>query len=194
MHRLLWPNSIYDSSDSFTDLLVVIGSASRMKLKLRSYVNIEHKLDDFLVIGIKSLLLIWGLMLLASWTWKVILPGTSATLPQIEDAKSDIIESILASHWFGNNGSSARYAPINFKLVGVLTPTASKPGFAILKMADGKQRIALLKEEVAPGTKLEILGANYIEVGQAGNLTRIMLENGMSSKSTPVLITPNVIR
>ena len=160
-----------------------------MKLKLKSYVNIEHKLDDLLVMGIKTFLLIWGLMLLASWTWKVILPSTPAAIPQIEDAKGDITESILASHWFGNNGSTESYAPINFKLVGLLSPTATKSGFAILKMADGKQRMALLKEEIVPGIKLESLGTNYIEVGQSGNLTKIKLENRIPSKATPIPIT-----
>jgi len=162
-----------------------------MKLKLRSYVNIEHKLDDLLVIGIKALLLVWGLMLLASWTWKVILPSTPASIPPIEEAKTDIKVSILASHWFSHNGAAVSDAPIDFKLIGVLTPSASKPGFAILKMADGKQRVVLLNEEIAPGVKLKSLGANYIEVGQSANLKKIMLEKSQPKQAQTILNNPN---
>jgi len=161
-----------------------------MKLKLKSYVNVERHLDDLLVNISKGLLTIWGLMLLASWIWKVILPGPFAAMPQIEVAKTDLSELILASQWFGHKGSPIPTAAINFKLVGVFSPTAAKPGFAILKMADGKQRVALLNAEILPGIKLETLGANYIEVGQTGRLTKILLENRMASQPSAVAISP----
>jgi len=159
-----------------------------MKLKLKSYVNVERQLDDLLVTIIKGLLIIWGLMLLASWSWKVLLPRPTGAIPQIEVAKTELSERILNSHWFGRNGSPISTAAINFKLVGVFSPTAGKPGFAILKMADGKQRVALLNKEILPGIKLETLGANYIEVGQTGQLTKILLENRMPSQPSTIAI------
>ncbi len=155
-----------------------------MKLKLRAYVNVKHQLHDQLELVIRVLLVIWGLMLLASWTWKVILPTPPAAMPTIQLGKNDLTESILVSHWFGNKGSSTTFTEVNFKLVGTFSPTASKGGFAIIKMPDGKQRVVLLKEEILPGMKLESLGADYIEVLQDGNLTKILLENRKAS-ATP---------
>jgi len=156
-----------------------------MKLKLRAYVNVKHQLHDQLELVMRVLLVIWGLMLLASWTWKVILPRPPAAMPTIQLGKNDLTESILVSHWFGNKGSSTTFTEVNFKLVGTFSPNASKGGFAIIKMADGKQRVVLLKEEILPGMKLESLGADYIEVLQDGNLTKILLENRKAS-ATPV--------
>jgi len=106
-------------------------------------------------------------------------------MPTIQLGKNDLTESILVSHWFGNKGSSTTFTEVNFKLVGTFSPTASKGGFAIIKMPDGKQRVVLLKEEILPGMKLESLGADYIEVLQDGNLTKILLENRKAS-ATPV--------
>ena len=148
-----------------------------MKFKLRSYVNVKHKLDDQLEIVMRVLLVCWGLMLLASWTWKVILPRSPSAMPPIEVSKNDLVERILESHWFGNDGSPTTFTELNFKLVGTFSPTASKGGFAIIKMPNGKQRLVLLKEEIVPGMKLETLGADYIEVRQSGSLTKILLEN-----------------
>jgi hypothetical protein len=154
-----------------------------MKVKLRSYVNVKHQLHDQLEMAMRVLLVIWGLMLLASWTWELILPRPPSAMPTIELGKNDLTESILVSHWFGNKGSSTTFAEVNFKLVGTFSPTASKGGFAIIKMPDGKQRVVLLKQEIVPGMKLETLGADYIGVLQAGKLTKILLEN----RKTPAI-------
>jgi len=155
-----------------------------MNKKLRSYVNFKYKLDDQLIIGIKVLLILWGLSLLASWSWKVILPRPAAAPLEQKVAKNDLTQTIIESHWFGNNGVRASSAPINFKLMGVFMPTNEKGGFAILKMSDGKQRIVFLKEEIVPGIKFQSLGVNYIEVDQAGTSKKIFLENRMSYKAS----------
>jgi hypothetical protein len=155
-----------------------------MNKKLRSYVNFKYKLDDQLIIGIKVLLVLWGLTLLASWTWKVILPIPTAFPLEQKLAKNDLTNTIIESRWFGNNGTRASSATINFKLMGVFMPTNAKGGFAILKMSDGKQRVVFLKDEIVPGIKFQSLGINYIEVDQAGTSKKIFLENRMSFKAS----------
>jgi hypothetical protein len=94
-----------------------------MKLKLKSYVNVQRPLDDLILSTIKVLLTIWGLVLLASTTWKVILPRPLPPMPQLEALKNDLRENILASHWFGNSSSPAVIATtvVNFKLMGVFS-------------------------------------------------------------------------
>ena len=163
---------------------MVARRSSQMNLKPRSYVNFKYKLDDQLIIGIKILLVIWGLTLLADWSWKIILPSPPAVPIEQKVAKDDLTNTIIESHWFGNNGAHTSSATINFKLMGVFMPTSAKGGFAILKMSDGKQRVVFLKEEIVPGIKFQSLGVNYIEVDQAGNSKKIFLENRMSFKAS----------
>jgi hypothetical protein len=57
-------------------------------------------------------------------------------------------------------------------------------------MADGKQRVAMLNEEILPGIKLQTFGADFIEVGQLGNLQKIPLEHRTPIQSPIISIVP----
>jgi type II secretory pathway component PulC len=62
-------------------------------------------------------------------------------------------------------------------LLGVFTASANRPGFAILKLDDKRQKGVGEGEEVAAGTKLVAVYADYVLLERAGVQQRVNLEN-----------------
>jgi hypothetical protein len=66
---------------------------------------------------------------------------------------------------------------VNFKLTGLYAPAGKKQGFAIFKMADGKQRSVLLHQEITPGIRLQSITQDSVKVGQEGSTQTLALES-----------------
>jgi hypothetical protein len=115
-------------------------------------------------------------VLLAKWFWIIFAPQVIYT--SIVPASSN---SIAAGRLFGvassNEIASQGVALPNVKLLGVFTATSQRPGFAILKLDDKRQLGIKEGEEVAAGTKLLAVHADYVVLENAGVQQTVMLEN-----------------
>jgi Type II secretion system protein C len=160
-----------------------------MKLAaLRPKIRFEKKWPDIVAGILHAAVFILGGMLLARWVWLLFSPTVLVVPPALEQAVSSQSATILSGHWFGQNtGQTVVAAPatVNFKLVGVYAPTGSKLGFAIFKMADGKQKSVLLHQEITAGISLQLIKKNTVQVGQAGSTQTLELESRKQQNATP---------
>ena len=157
-------------------------------MKLQTYrpkILFEKKSYELLAGLLHSILYVMGGLLLAHWAWLFFAPITLELPAKLEQASSTQLTTVLAAHWFSPaNGQLAKAAsPVNFKLVGIYASLTSKAGFAIFKLADGKQRPVLLHQEITPGIRLQSIQPEGVEVGQDGNTQKLLLENRKASGS-----------
>ena len=127
---------------------------------------------------------------LAYWFWIFFKPLPIPKVVTLEAPEQTILPSILAAHWFDQAKKPAIIADnTNLKLLGVLSTTHTNPGFAIFKLADGKQTHALLNHEVLPGTQLVAITKNSVTVSQNGIESKIMLEDNKNIDPKPLEVT-----
>jgi type II secretory pathway component PulC len=72
-------------------------------------------------------------------------------------------------------------ATVNFKLMGIYAPSGDKLGFAVFKLADGKQRAVLLHQEITTGIQLHAIKPDGVEVRSEGNVQTLSLESRKSN-------------
>ena len=151
-----------------------------MKLAtLRPSIRFEKKWPEMLAGILQVAAFILGGMLLARWIWLFFAPSIPALPVKADQAVSNQLTGIIAAHWFmPTSGRIIAPAPaaINFKLMGVYAPSGNNPGFAIFKMADGKQKSVLLKQEIVTGVNLQSINQETVEVGQEGSTQKLGLE------------------
>ncbi len=115
---------------------------------------------------------------LAYWFWVFFKPLPIAKVQPLEASTSTLLPSILAGHWFNQAKSPLITLDNNsLKLLGVMSTTHHSPGFAIFKLADGKQIHALLNHEVIAGTQLVAITKNSVTISQNGAESKVMLED-----------------
>lgn len=163
-----------------------------MKLPaLRPQIRFEKQWPDLLAAILHVAAFVLGGMLLARWIWLLFAPTVPVLPLTLEQPASSQSATILAGHWFGASaGRTMAIAPttVNFKLMGVYAPTGSQQGFAIFKLADGKQRSVLLHQEITPGIRLQSIKQDAVQVGQEGNMQTLTLESRQTSTAAPKLL------
>ena len=144
----------------------------------RPKILFEKKGLELFAIFLQAVLFALGGLLLAHWLWVFFAPATLELPPKLEQTTSTQLTTVLASHWFTPATGQLVIAasPVNFKLVGIYASANSKPGFAVFKLADGKQRAVLLNQEITSGIVLQVIKPNAVEVGQPGSTQKLSLE------------------
>lgn len=153
----------------------------------KPYIAFNQQRVELLARLAQALIMLWGVTLLAQWSWQIVMPETLPSLPPAKVSQNQMLETITSSQWFGaaGNTQNSLQASVNFKLVGIFAPSGSSAGFAIIKTPDGKQNVVMQHEEIAPGTVLTSLGANFITVTYNGDSRNITLET-QSTRKQPV--------
>lgn len=117
-----------------------------------------------------ALLIGW---VVSGWFWQIMAPDVA---PRVEKAPLPdhqvAVQAVVARHLFGRTSSAGDDQPgeahgLNFRLLGAMTGSADRAGFAVLA-EDGKPSLAAVEgEEIKPGvTLLEILpGMVRLKVG-----------------------------
>jgi general secretion pathway protein C len=109
----------------------------------------------------------------SGWFWQIVAPNVAprleaAPLPDHQAA----VQAVVARHLFGRpafagDGTAGESGGLNFRLLGAMTGSADRAGFAVLA-EEGKPSLAAVEgEEVKPGvTLVEILpGKVRLKVG-----------------------------
>jgi len=152
-----------------------------MKLAaFRPQIRFEKKWPELSADLLQLAIFVVGGMLLARWIWLIFSPIIPVLPPASEQAASSQSATILSGHWFATTSAQmASLAPaaVNFKLVGIYAPSANKLGFAVFKLADGKQRAVLLHQEITAGLILRTIMPESVQVGQEGSMQTLTLEN-----------------
>lgn len=102
--------------------------------------------------------------IVSGWFWQIVSPDVA---PRLEKAPlpdhQAAVQAIVARHLFGRaptagDGQPGEASGVNFRLLGAMTGSADRAGFAVLA-EDGKPSLAAVEgEEIKPGvTVLEIL-------------------------------------
>ena len=163
-----------------------------MKLAaLHPTIRFEKKWPEIIASVLHAATFILGGMLLARWIWLLFSPTVLVMPPALEQAVSSQSATILSAHWFTPKTGAIAIAapsPVNFKLMGIYAATDSKLGFAIFKLADGKQKSVLLHQEISPGIHLQTIKQETVDVGQEGNTQSIALESRKPTSTTPAKI------
>jgi hypothetical protein len=165
-----------------------------MKLtSLRSKIRFEKKWPELLADILLAAVFVLGGMLLAHWIWLFFAPVASVLPIKSERSASTQSATILAGHWFKYSSSQVVAvvpSSVNFNLMGVYAPTDSTSGFAVFKMADGKQRSVLLKQEITPGVNLISVQQEGVEVGQDGATQYLKLPKNELAVNTGLSLHP----
>lgn len=115
-------------------------------------------------------------VLLANWFWILFAPHATFTSAMPERAAG-----LEAGRLFGvvqsGDTSTQGVALPNVQLLGVFAASAGKPGFAVLKLDDKRQVGVAAGAEVAPGTRLIAVHADYVLLENAGVQQKVSLEN-----------------
>lgn len=115
-------------------------------------------------------------VLLAKWFWILFAPHAIFTAAMPERAAG-----LEAGQLFGvaqsYDAATQGVALPNVQLLGVFAANAGKAGFAILKLDDKRQVGVAEGEEVAAGTKLLAVHADYVLLEHAGVQQKVILEN-----------------
>lgn len=115
-------------------------------------------------------------VLLAKWFWILFAPHAIFTAAMPERAAG-----LEAGRLFGvtltNDAATQGVALPNVLLLGVFAASAGKAGFAVLKLDDKRQVGVAEGEEVAAGTKLLAVHADYVLLEHAGVQQKVNLEN-----------------
>lgn len=163
-----------------------------MKLAaMRPKITLEKKWPDMLAGILHAAVFVLGGMLLARWIWLLFAPAVPVLPLKLEQPVSSQSATILAGHWFAPpSGRMAAIAPatVNFKLVGIYAPSGDKLGFAVFKLADGKQRAVLLHQEITAGIQLHAIKPDTVEVGPEGNIQILTLDSRKSNATAPASI------
>ncbi len=119
-------------------------------------------------------------VLLAKWFWILLAPHATFTSVMPEQMASP-----EAGRLFGkvatSEVSTQGVALPNVQLLGVFTASTNRPGFAILRLDDKRQKGVGEGEEVAAGTRLVAVYADYVLLERAGVQQRVDLENKYTS-------------
>lgn len=125
-------------------------------------------------------------VLLANWFWVLFAPHATFTA-----AVPERPAGLEAGRLFGvvqsSDPASQGIALPNVQLLGVFAASAGKTGFAVLKLDDKRQVGVAEGEEVASGTRLVEVHADYVLLEHAGVQQKVNLENkyaGSSNKGT----------
>jgi len=115
-------------------------------------------------------------VLLANWFWVLFAPHATFTAAVPERAAG-----LEAGRLFGvvqsSDPATQGVALPNVQLLGVFSASAGRPGFAVLKLDDKRQVGVAEGEEVASGTKLVEVHADYVLLEHAGVQQKVNLEN-----------------
>jgi type II secretory pathway component PulC len=163
-----------------------------MKLRsLRPKIHFDKKGPDILAAMLHAVVFVMGGMLLAHWTWLLFAPVTQELPLALEQPTSSQLTTIVSGHWFASTSGQkivATPATVNFKLMGIYASSGDKLGFAVFKLADGKQRAVLLHQEITAGIQLHAIKSDGVEVGSEGNVQTLTLENRKSNAAAPIPI------
>ena len=115
--------------------------------------------------------------IIAGWLWDLAAPAPYAPpLAASADAQK-AADAVAARHWFG----SAAVAPgtgehaASYQLLGAMTGSGNKPGFAIIS-ENGRPPVPVLEgEEFAPGVRLERVLPRAVELRRQGTTERLEL-------------------
>ena len=125
-------------------------------------------------------------VLLANWFWVLFAPHAVFTA-----AVPERPAGLEAGRLFGvvqsSDPASQGVALPNVQLLGVFAASAGKTGFAVLKLDDKRQVGVAEGEEVASGTRLVEVHADYVLLEHAGIQQKVNLENkyaGSANKGT----------
>jgi hypothetical protein len=144
-----------------------VGSAAESAMAALSRLPFNWRSISALVLGV----------LLAKWFWILFAPHATFT-----SVKTEMTSSPEAGRLFGTVATTTEVstqgvALPNVQLLGVFTASAKRPGFAILKLDDKRQKGVAEGEEVASGTKLVAVFADYVLLEKGGVQQRVDLEN-----------------
>jgi len=120
--------------------------------------------------------------LLARWVWILFAPNATFT-SAIPQRNSGIEAAKLFGEVLSTETASVGIALPNVQLLGVFTASPGKPGFAIMKLDNNKQAGVAEGEEVAPGTRLVEVNADYVLLERSGIQQRVNLENKYANSS-----------
>jgi general secretion pathway protein C len=124
-------------------------------------------------------------VLLAKWFWILFAPHAIFTAAMPERAAG-----LEAGRLFGvaqsTEAATQGVALPNVQLLGVFAASAGKAGFAVLKLEDKRQVGVAEGEEVAAGTRLLAVHADYVLLEHAGVQQRVNLENKYADPSSKV--------
>ena len=112
-------------------------------------------------------------LVLARWSWILFAPHSEAVFVAPEQEAST-----EAGRLFGVVPVATVAAPVgvalpNVRLLGVF---AGSPGFAVLELDGKRQKSIALSDEVAPGTRLLEVAADYVVLEHGGVRQRVDLE------------------
>lgn len=133
-------------------------------------------------------------LLLARWTWVLFAPHAMAVPPAKNETAGERSAAL-----FGTVATSAVAAATasvlpNVRLLGVYT---GKQGFAIFRLDEKKQLGVALGEEVAKGSRLVEVAADYVLIEHNGTRQRVNLEKkfadskGMIVERSSLAAVPN---
>jgi len=124
-------------------------------------------------------------VLLANWFWVLFAPHATFTAAVPERAAG-----LEAGRLFGvvqsSDPATQGVALPNVQLLGVFSASAGRPGFAVLKLDDKRQVGVVEGKEVASGTKLLEVHADYVLLEHAGVQQKVSLENKYAGSSATV--------
>lgn len=115
-------------------------------------------------------------VLLAKWFWILFAPNAIYTSAVPERTAGQEAGQLFGVAVVTETASQGVALP-NIQLLGVFTASAGKPGFAVLKLDNGRQMGIAEGEEVAAGTKLIKVHADHVILERAGLQQRVELEN-----------------
>lgn len=142
---------------------------------------------DAILTGLSRMSIYWPLswrslsaiilgVILARWTWILFAPHATYTSAIPERAAGQEAGKLFGIRTATETASVGVALP-NVQLLGVFAASSGKPGFAVLKLDNNRQAGVAEGEEVAPGTKLIEVNADYVLLERAGVQQRVNMEN-----------------
>ena len=115
-------------------------------------------------------------ILLANWFWILFAPHATFTAVSPELTANPEAGRLFGTVTSGEVATQGVALP-NVQLLGVYTASATRSGFAILKLDGTRQKGVGEGEDVVAGTKLAAVYADYVLLESAGVQQRVNLEN-----------------
>jgi general secretion pathway protein C len=124
-------------------------------------------------------------VVLAYWTWTWLGPRVEPhTEPMIETvsraARADTLFGILASQ------ATASPTGVAIKLIGVVSATGRKPGYAVMQLDAKTIRAVRAGEEIAPGIRLDKVFPDHVTLERTGTSESLAL----AERKNPVPVAP----
>jgi hypothetical protein len=115
--------------------------------------------------------------IIAGWIWDLAAPAPYAPPLAVAADSQKAADAVAARHWFGSDavapGDGKHVA--SYQLLGAMTGSGNKPGFAIISET-GKPPMPVVEgEEFAPGVRLERVLPRAVEVRRQGATERLEL-------------------